>query len=185
MWNSRMESIGPTMHPACPSRMILHYLWVGQHSKNRIVTLTINLSCLLQMSEPVWSMDTVNCQDGMIMWRKVGWEWGEDCHVVLLHMVMNYVHSSESEMTNCQSSWQLLLYSEGWGHVWSCWVMAVSRVLVSNSKSVLNAWCNVGEVPICSVLEWFFPPIGGKWGGYLLQKCWEFDLINWTTWVQC
>ena len=36
-------------------------------------------------------MDTVNCQDGMIMWRKVGWEWGKDCHVVLLH-IMNCVH---------------------------------------------------------------------------------------------
>ena len=83
--------------------------WI--HSKNRIVTLTICLSCLLQMSEPIWCTDTVNCQDGMIIWRKVGWEWGKDCHVVLLHMVMNCVHSSESEMANCQLLWQFLLYS--------------------------------------------------------------------------
>ena len=81
------------------------------HSKNRIVTLTICLLYLLQMSEPIWCMDTVNCQDGMIMWRKVGWEWGKDCHVVLLHMVMNCVHPSQSEITHCQSIWQLLLYS--------------------------------------------------------------------------
>ena len=30
----------------------------------------------------------------MIMWRKVGWEWGKDCHAVLLHIAMNCVHSS-------------------------------------------------------------------------------------------
>ena len=24
----------------------------------------------------IWCLDTVNCQDGMIMWRKVCWEWG-------------------------------------------------------------------------------------------------------------
>ena len=34
-----------------------------------------------------------------MIWRKVGWEWGKDCHVVLLHIVMNCVHSSESEIT--------------------------------------------------------------------------------------
>ena len=79
-----------------------------QHSNNRIVILTINLSCSLSlMREPIWCMDTVNCQDGTIMWRKVGWEWGKDCHVVL-HIVMNCVHSSESEITNCQSLWQFL-----------------------------------------------------------------------------
>ena len=27
----------------------------------------------------------------MIIWRKVGWEWGKDCHVVLLHIVMKSV----------------------------------------------------------------------------------------------
>ena len=46
------------------------------------------------------------------MWRNVGWEWGKDCHVVLLHIVMNCAHSSESEITNCQSLWQFLLYSD-------------------------------------------------------------------------
>ena len=61
------------------------------HSKNRTVVLTINLLCWLQMSEPIWCMDTVNCQDGMITWRKVGWEWGKDCHVVLLHKVMTLI----------------------------------------------------------------------------------------------
>ena len=85
------------------------YLYI--YSKNRIIILTINLSCLFQMSEPVWCVDTVNCQDGMIMWRKVGWEWGKDCHVVL-HIVMNCVHSSESEITNCQSLWQFQI--NGW-----------------------------------------------------------------------
>ena len=37
---------------------------------------------------------TVKYQDGMIVWRKVGWEWGKGCHVVVLHIVMNCVHSS-------------------------------------------------------------------------------------------
>ena len=80
------------------------------HSKNSIVTLTINLSCWLQMSEPIWCMDTVNCEDGMIMWKKVGWEWGKDCHVVLPHIVTHFVHSSESEI-NCQSLWRFPFYS--------------------------------------------------------------------------
>ena len=94
----------------CPAEAKLH--WYGlPHSKNRIVIFTINLSCLLQMSEPIWCMDTANCQDGMIMWRKVGLEWGKDCHLVLLHIVMNCVHSSESEITNCQSLWRFLFYS--------------------------------------------------------------------------
>ena len=80
------------------------------HSQNRIVIFTINLSCSLQMSEPVnLIMDTFNCQDGMIMWRKVGWEGGKDCHIVLLHIVMNCAYLSESEI-NCQSLWQFLFY---------------------------------------------------------------------------
>jgi len=41
------------------------------HSKNRIVIWTINLLSSLQTSE-LRCMDRVNCQDGMIMWRKVG-----------------------------------------------------------------------------------------------------------------
>ena len=94
----------------CPAEAKLHW-YVLPHSKNRIVIFTINLSCLLQMSEPIWCMDTANCQDGMIMWRKVGLEWGKDCHLVLLHIVMNCVHSSESEITNCQSLWRFLFYS--------------------------------------------------------------------------
>ena len=74
----------------------------------------------MQMSEPIWYMDTVNCQDGMIMWRKVGWERGKDCHipVVFLHIVMNCVHSSESEITNCQSLWQFLF------SIFSCQIMS-------------------------------------------------------------
>ena len=43
----------------------------------------------------------------MIMWRKVGWEWGKDCHVVS----STFVHSSESEITNCELLWQFNLYS--------------------------------------------------------------------------
>ena len=66
------------------------------HSKNEVVILTINLLCWSQMSEPVSCMDTVNCWDGMIMWRKVSWERGKDDHVVL-RIVMYLVHSSESE----------------------------------------------------------------------------------------
>ena len=77
------------------------------HSKNRIVILTIKLLSSLQTSE-LRCMDTVNCQDGMIMWMKVGWEWGKDYHVVL-RIVMNCVHSSE--LTNWQSLWQFLFYS--------------------------------------------------------------------------
>ena len=45
---------------------------------------------------------------------------------------------------------------QGQGHVWSWWTMVVSHVLVSNSKSMLNARCIanvVGIVPICMVLE--------------------------------
>ena len=96
------------------------------HSKNRIVILTIKLSCLLQMSEPIWCMDRANCQDGMRMWRKVGWE---DCRVVLLHIVMNCVHSSESEITNCQSLWQFLFYS-----IW--------RRPIFNKPWVSSVWIN-------------------------------------------
>ena len=54
--------------------------------QKQIAILTILLSCLLQMS--------VQLSTKMVMWRKVGWEWGKDCHVVVLHIVMNCVHSS-------------------------------------------------------------------------------------------
>ena len=67
------------------SSLVAHPVASFPHSRNRIVILTIILPCWLWMSEPIWCMDTVNCQDCMIMWRKVGWEWGKDCHVVLLH----------------------------------------------------------------------------------------------------
>ena len=73
-----------------------------------------------------------------IMWGKVGWEWGKDCHVVLLHMVMNCVHSSESEITNCQLTWQFLLYSgaismkELWSSHTATWTCTV----------VTNSWSN-------------------------------------------
>ena len=73
--------------------------------KNRIVILTIILSCLLQMGELIWCMDTV---DSMIIWSRVGWEWGKDCHVVVLPIVTICVHSSESEIANCQSLWQCI-----------------------------------------------------------------------------
>ena len=47
---------------------------------------------------------------------KMVWECGgklaENGHVVLLHIVMNCVHLSESEVTNCQSLiWQFHFYS--------------------------------------------------------------------------
>ena len=119
------------------------------HSKNRIVILTINLSCLLQMSEPIWCMDAVNCQDGMRMWRKVGWEWGKDCHVVLLHIVMNCVHSSESEITNCQLLWQFLFYS-----VYTCTFVAFLNI---HSFTFIFPWgCNYLGVSIhwTGLLDW-------------------------------
>ena len=118
-------------------------------SKNRIVILTINLSCLLQMSEPIWCMDTVNCQDGMRMWRKVDWEWGKDCHVVLLHIVMNCVHSSESEVTNCQSLWQFLFYS-AWVESAQQWREETGGVLKS------SPCCCVSPFMLCITPEVVF-----------------------------
>ena len=94
----------------CPNKLTLMLLLLSCYTVR--TELSFWPSCLLQMSEPIWCMDTVNCQDGMIMWGKVGWEWGKDCHVVLLHIIMNCVHSSEFEITNCQSLWQFLFYSD-------------------------------------------------------------------------
>ena len=47
------------------------YARAAAHSKNRIVILTINLSRSLQMSESIWCMDTVNCQEGTYMYDNV------------------------------------------------------------------------------------------------------------------
>ena len=79
--------------------------WTQLISKNRLVILTINI-CHVGCRWVNHPHGQVNYQDGVIMWRRVSWEWGKDCHVVLLHIVMNFVYLSE--ITNCQLFWQFL-----------------------------------------------------------------------------
>ena len=120
-WSSSEYLLSPEVH-SCnyhnfPSIIWLAFLliWVIRvYSKKRIVILAMNLLCWLQMSEPVWCMDTVNWQDGMKMWRKVDWEWGKDWHVVILHI---FVHSSESEITvsHHDNSFFTVIVDFSWG----------------------------------------------------------------------
>ena len=91
------------------AKLLLKVIKFIQSASNRKPTPIHSHVMLSKYGQSWWKFSVT--LDGIIMWIKVGWEWGKDCHVVLLHIVMYFVHSSESEIANYQSLWQFLFYS--------------------------------------------------------------------------
>ena len=165
------------------------------HSKNRIVILAVISRVHCRWMRCV---DTVNCQDGMIMWRKVGWEWGKDCHVVLLHIVINCVHSSESEITNCQSLWHFL-FSARTLYSFICYFLTNTICLVHKvlykvllrtqiffffeTKGTRNCYIGVSVSITWYFCHWGEPHTSVLNGGFSLGRAWASPYLVMSTWT--
>ena len=74
-----------------------------------------------------------------MVWECGGnWEWGKDSHVVHLHIVINFDHSSESEITNCQSCCKMQMLSSA-GMEYKCGCQASQRYSYRERLSIVHA----------------------------------------------
>ena len=74
-----------------------------------------------------------------MVWECGGnWEWGKDSHVVHLHIVINFDHSSESEITNCQSCCKMQMLSSA-GMKYKCGCQASQRYSYRERLSIVHA----------------------------------------------
>ena len=121
------------------------------HNKNRI--LTINLSCSLQMSEPVWCMDTVNCQDGMIIrphyssWSNMLLNDWQSWLRMWKRLSCSSPHNNELcsliSITNCQSLWQFLFLQ------WKYILKGCESVMSTSWQATLMS------LLLCAAKRWF------------------------------
>ena len=93
------------------------------------------------------------------MWRKVGWEWGNDCHVVFLHIVMYFVHSSESKLNkhSVVMTIPLLRCISNTKHSWQ----NGTRYRDGVNGPISCLWCSGWHPHKCSTAPWLQDNLAG------------------------